>query len=65
MNNTAIINTFISDNSNITSIKTQHQQILAAITNGFVKFEPMIKMSIVIDNTFFTVIHFSNISSFT
>ena len=65
MNNTAIINTFNSDNSNIASIKTQHQQILTTITNGFVKFEPMIKMSIVIDNTFFTVIHFSNIISFT
>ena len=32
MNNTIIISTFISDNSNITKIKTQHCQIMTDIT---------------------------------
>ena len=65
MNNATIINTFNSDNSSIAKIKTQHRQIMTAIANGNLKFEPMITKQIVADNTFFTVITFSRINSFT
>ena len=49
MRNTKKINTFNNDNSNIAHIKTQHYQIMTAITNGVSKFEVMIKITIVID----------------
>ena len=65
MNNTAIYNTLNSDNSNIANIKAQHQQIMTTIKNRFLKFEPMIKIPILSENTFFTVITFSNSNSFT
>ena len=51
MNNTTV-NTLNSDNSNIAKIKTQHRQIMATITNGILKFEPMIKIPIVANYTF-------------
>ena len=47
MNNTMVINNLNSDNSNITNIKTQHPQIMAAITNIISKFKHMIKKPIV------------------
>ena len=47
MNNTMVINNLNSDNSNITNIKTQHRQIMAAITNIISKFKHMIKKPIV------------------
>ena len=43
MNNTIIINTFNSDSSYITKIKTQHYQIMTEITNRTFKFKFMIK----------------------
>ena len=64
MNKTMIINTYNSDNSNIANIKTQHQQIRSTITNRFLKFELMIKILIMVDDAFFTVIAFSNFNSF-
>ena len=60
MNNTVIINTFDSDNSNIAYIKTQHRQTMATIAYRILKFEPMIKKSIVANQTFFTANTFSN-----
>ena len=63
MNKTMIINTYNSDNSNIANIKTQHQQIRSTITNRFLKFELMIKILIMVDDAFFTVIAFSNFNS--
>ena len=65
MNNATIINTFNSDNSSIAKIKTQYHQIMTAITNGILKFEPMIAKQLVTDSTFVTVIAFSRINSFT
>ena len=60
-----MINTFNSDNSNTTKIKTQHRQILTTTTNVISKFKSMIEISIVAKYTFFTVITFSRINSFT
>ena len=62
MNKTAIIKTFNSHDSNITYIRTQHQQIIATITNRFFKFQVMIKTPLVAGNT---VITLTNIISFT
>ena len=61
--NTTIINTFNSDNNNITNIKRQHHQIMTSITNRNLKFKTMIRNPVVADNTFFTIITFSNIKS--
>ena len=63
MNNTTIIKTFTRDNRNIANFKTQHCQIMTTIENGISKFETMIKISIVADNTFFTTVTFSRINS--
>ena len=43
MDNTTVINTFNSDKSNMTYIKTQHRQIIATIGYRILKFELMIK----------------------
>ena len=64
MNNTTIINNLNSDNRNVANIKSQHHQIMKAITNRILKFELMIKKSIVTNHTFVVAI-FSRISSFT
>ena len=45
MNNTTIINSFNSDDSNITKIKMQHRQIVATITYRILKLGAMIKKS--------------------
>ena len=63
MNNTAIINTF-NNNSNSSHQKIQNQKIIATITNRFLKFKSMIKISIMADNTFFTNIILRNIKSY-
>ena len=65
MNYTAISNTFNSDNTNITNIKTLRRKIMTTITNRILKLKPMIKKPIVADNIFFTVITFSRINLFT
>ena len=65
INNTKIVNTFNNDNSNIANIKTQRQQIMTTITEKFLKFKLMIKIPIVANYTFFTVITFSQSNSFT
>ena len=65
MNNKTIVNTFNSYNSNISKTKAQYQQIMTTITNGILKFEPMIKIPMMTNHTFFTVITFSYINSFT
>ena len=59
------MNTFNSDNSNIANIKIQHQEIMTTITNRILKIKPVIKISIVTNHTFFAIITFSYISSFT
>ena len=56
MNNTTIINIFKSVNNNIAYVKTQNCQIITTITNRTWKFKPMIKKTIVADDTIFTVI---------
>ena len=43
----------------------QHQQRMITNTNRVLKFEPKIRTRIVAEYTFFTVITFSNINSFT
>ena len=58
MNNTRIINTFNTDNSNIANIKNN------IITKRFLKLKLTIKIPIVANYTFFTVINYSNINSF-
>ena len=40
MNNKTIINTFNSDINNIIKIKTEHGQIIAAITNKILNLNP-------------------------
>ena len=65
MNNTAIMNSFNSDNSNIACAKTQHGQVMITFTNRTLKFKPVFKKPIAADNTFFTVITFNSINSFT
>ena len=61
INNTMIINTFNSDNSNIIKTMTTSSNH----DNKILKFKPMIKKSIVVHYTFFTAITSSNINSFT
>ena len=56
INNSTIINTFNSDNSNIANINTQRRQSMTTITNKISKFTPIIKKPLVAGNTFFTVI---------
>ena len=65
MNNATIINTFNSFNSNIAKTKIHNCQIMTAITNRILKFEPMIKIPILTNYTLFTIINFSRINSFT
>ena len=48
-----MINIFNSDNSKIAKIKSQHHQI---ITTLIMKLKPMIKIPIVANCTFFTVV---------
>ena len=57
-------NTFNSYNSNMANINTQNCQIMTTIKNGISKFKPMIKIAIVANHTFFTVITFSRINNF-
>ena len=52
MNNTAIINVLNSDKSNITYPKTQHCQNMATIAYIILKFESMIKKTIMANPTF-------------
>ena len=56
MNNTKIINTSNSDHSDIAKIKTQHHQIVRTILNKMSIFEPISKIPIIADNTFFTLL---------
>ena len=65
MNNTAIMNSFNCDNTNIARIKMQHHQIMTIITNRNSKLKPMVKTSTKANYTLFTVITFTNINSFT
>ena len=50
---------------NITNIKTQHFQIVITITNRILKFKLMIKEPLVASHTFFFIITFRKINSFT
>ena len=63
MTNATIINTFNSDSSNIANIKTKYCQIMTTITNRILKFNPMIKKPIAVDNKLLTVITFSRFNS--
>ena len=58
MNNIAIINTFNSDDSKTSKIKTQHSQIMTIITNAILKFKLVIEIPVVTSYTFFTVYYF-------
>ena len=53
-----------SDNSNIAYIKTQNRQIMTTIANIILKFQPMLKKSIMTNHTIFAVATFSKISYF-
>ena len=64
MRNT-IIDIFNIENSNIAKIKTQYCQIVTTITNIVLKFKPVMKIPVVTNYIFFTVITFSNINSLT
>ena len=46
INHTTTINTFNSDNSNITKINIQHHQVMTTIKNRILKFKPIIKIPI-------------------
>ena len=61
INNTMIIN---SDNSNTACIKTQNRQIMTAIANIMLKFQPILKKTIMTNHTFFAVVTFRKISYF-
>ena len=65
MNNTTIINTFNSDNSNITNINTKLLKIMTTITGITLKYKKMIAKKVVTNLTLCTVIIFSRIKSFT
>ena len=47
MNNTTIINTFNSDNSNITNINTKRLKIKTTITGIILKYKKMISKTVV------------------
>ena len=55
MNNTTIIKTFNSDNSNIANINKKHQQIMTiiTITNIILQLETMIKKLIVTNHIYY------------
>ena len=61
VNNTTIIDTFNSDNSNITKTNARLSQLMTTIANKILKFEPTINLSKKANYLFFTVITFSNI----
>ena len=65
MDNTTIINIFNSNNNNVASIKTENSQIMKTVRYQILKFEPMIKKSIVANHAFLAVTTFSRTSSFT
>ena len=65
MNDIKLTNTFNSDDSNISDIKTQHCQVMATITYRISKLEPMTEKPTIANYTFFTAATFSNINSFT
>ena len=58
LNITTIINTFKSENNNIARIITQHQQIIATITEKVLEVKLMIKKLIVANHAFSTVATF-------
>ena len=64
INNATTINTFNSDDSDVANIKTQHRQTPTTITNGILIFESMIKKTILVSYTSFTIITFTNINYF-
>ena len=59
-----MIKIFNSDNSDIGYIKTQHCQIMTAITCIILKFESMTKKPIMENPTLFTFVAFGKINSF-
>ena len=63
--NAIIISVFSSVDSNIANTKTPHQQTMTNVTNRLLKFNPMIKIPVVENHKFFTVITFSNINCIT
>ena len=65
MKDTSMINFFNSGNRNIAKIKSQHHQVITTITSEIMKLKPTIKIPIVTNDTFFTVITFSEINFFT
>ena len=65
MCNIMIVDTLYGHNKNVANIKTQHQEIMATIKNKVLKLKPIIKMSIVTNYLFATVLTFSNINFFT
>ena len=62
---TLVINIFKSDNSSITKTKTQNYHVMKTMIYRILKFQPMIEKPMVTNYTFFTVITFNNINSFT
>ena len=68
MNKSAIINTFNQlrwlIDTDVGKIKRQNREIMTAIIEWILKFEPMIKKPIVAKHTFCTDITFSRINSF-
>ena len=62
---TTKINIFNGDNSNITKMKTQHRQIMTTITIRTLKYKPMSKIPTLSNPTFFTIIGFNKVNSFT
>ena len=65
MSNTIIINSFNSDDSSNTKIKTHNFQMMTTITETIFKFKPMIEKLITTNHIFFVAITCSNITFFT
>ena len=64
MNNTTISNIFINGLSNIAYVNTILRQLMRTIAYRLLKFESMIKNSIMQNRKYFAVVTFSKINSF-
>ena len=63
INNSTIVNTFKSDNSNISYIQRKHCKSMSTITNRILKIKLMLKKPILTDKALLLIITLKNINS--
>ena len=63
INNSTIVNTFKSDNSNISYIQRKHCKSMPIITNRILRIKLMLKKPILTDKALLLIITLKNINS--